>query len=152
MGVISWVTTNPIDHTLNSEWPQEVRNMKNLLLSRVQYTANEPSARPDSSAYEANDNGSLWIDSDNNRVSILTAYGTPTWTLLYTDVAVQLVAAAHTWAAAQTFGGTVSIEGAVTLTMSNPTVTITNTDEEDSDGGRQSQIRFKDNCLEFRSL
>ena len=76
----NWTLTNPINKTLNSQWPQEIRELKQLLLSRLYYTATEPTARPDATAFEANDNGSIWIDSDDNKIYILTDYSGPTWT------------------------------------------------------------------------
>ena len=113
--------TKPDDHSLNPTWPREVRELKQLLLSRLYLTASEPSARPDTTDFEANDNGSFWIDSDDNHVYILTDYSGPTWVDFETVIE------------------------AMTLIMASAdcTFTLQNTDEEDTDGGRQSSLRFK---------
>ncbi len=134
MGSISWTTSNPIDHTLNSEWPQEVRNLKNLLLSRVYLNDTQPTARPDSSSFESNDNGSIWIDSNStpdNIMYILTDYSGPTWVKISVSLTAEIVAVAHTWAAAQE------------ISMSEPVFTLINTDSEDNEGGRQSKFIAK---------
>jgi len=102
----SWTLTSPIDHTKISQIPQEIRNLKYLLKSRLLYQAAEPAKRLDEEAFVTADLGSIWIDSDNDQMSILTAIGPPlVWTLVYTDIAEQMVAAAHTWAELQTVDG-----------------------------------------------
>jgi len=110
----SWDTDKPIDHTLNSSWPQEIRNLKDLLKSRLIYQSAEPTTRTGGTAFAANDNGSIWIDSDNDQMYILTDYSVPTWTLAYTDMAEQMVAATHTWAASQTLGDGADLIGSAT--------------------------------------
>ena len=65
-----WTVTNPIDHTKVSQIPQEIRDLKYLLKSRLLYDASEPAARPDGESFESNDNGSIWIDSDDNKMYI----------------------------------------------------------------------------------
>ncbi len=78
------------------------------------FQAAEPTLKPDgSTALDVDDHGRLWIDSDDNIIYVLTAFGGPTWT---------------------------STAAANSVTSSDPTFTLTNTDVEDSDGGRQSQF------------
>jgi len=125
----SWDTSKPIDHTLVSALPEEVRNLKDLLKSRVIFQATEPSTRPSGAAFEANDNGSIWIDSsDDNKMYILTDYSVPTWTLIYTEIAAQMVAAAHTWASLQTFDKGIAggADADITLNTDKFTVDATN--------------------------
>ncbi len=62
---------------------------------------------------EVEDNGRLWVDSDDNTINILTDFSVPTWT-------------------PQT--------AASTIVTADPTFTLQNTDEEDSDSGRQSRF------------
>ena len=126
-----WTLSNPIDHTKVSQIPQEIRDLKYLLKSRVICTAAEPTARQDSVAFAAADNGSIWIDSDNNKVYTLTDYSVPTWTLISTEVITLLLSTARTFLAA------------LTVEAADVTLTLTNTDHEDTDGGRQSSLRFK---------
>ncbi len=102
----SWVTSNPIDHTLNSAWPEEVRNLKDLLKSRVLLADAEPIVRPSGAPFEANDNGSIWIDSNStpdNLMYVLTDYSVPTWTLMSVSLIAEIIAVANTWAGIQTF-------------------------------------------------
>ena len=127
----NWTTSNPVNHTLNSAWPAEVRSLKQLLLSRLYYSATEPTARPDSTAFEANDNGSIWIDSDDNVMYILTAYAGPTWTKLSVSMTIEILAVARTFLAA------------LKVEMADATFTLTNTDAEDAEGGRQSKFIAK---------
>ena len=129
----SWTMANPIDHSLNSTWPDEVRNLKDLLKSRLILQDAEPSTRTDGAAFAAGDLGSIWIDSNStidNTMYILTAT-TPTWTKISVSLTAEIVAVAHTWAAAQK------------IEMADPTFTLTNTDSEDSEGGRQSRFIAK---------
>ena len=65
---------------------------------------------------DVDDNGRLWIDSDDNQIYILTAFAGPTWT-------------------PQT--------AASSIAVADPTFTLQNTDEEDNDGGRQSRFVSK---------
>lgn len=135
----NWNLNNPIDHTLNSSWPNEARSLKQLLLSRLFYNATEPVNRPDATAFEDNDIGSIWIDADDNIMYIMTAQsdGTPTWTKLSVSMTAEIVASANSWASLQTF-----LAG-VLVSMSEPTITLTNTDSEDGAGERQSRIIAK---------
>lgn len=61
-----------------------------------------PATRVDGTAFTSEDLGSLWIDTDNNKIYSLTVT-TPTWTLISTEIIATIVAAIHTWAAIQTF-------------------------------------------------
>ena len=56
-----------------------------------------PTQRLDTSAFDINDNGRLFYDSDTETIEVLTAFGGPTW------VNFGSLSAAHTWAAVQTF-------------------------------------------------
>ena len=127
-----WTMTNPINHSLNSTWPDEVRNLKDLLKSRLIMQDSEPTTRTDGAAFAANDLGSIWYDSKSGpeKKSVITTI-TPTWTKISVSLTAEIVAVAHTWAAAQT------------IAMANPTLTLTNTTAEDSDGGRDSKIIVK---------
>jgi len=65
-----------------------------------------PTARVDGTAFTAEDNGSLWVDtnsSPDNQFNILTDYSVPTWTPVSTEIIAVAVAAIHTWALTQTF-------------------------------------------------
>lgn len=76
-----------------------------------------PAYKPDgSTALDVDDNGRMWIDSDDNSMYVLTDYSGPTWT---------------------------SLSAAADITESDATFTLQNTDEEDSDGGRQSRYISK---------
>jgi len=126
-----WILSNPINHTRVSDIPQEIRNVKYLLKSRLIYAAAEPAVRQDGKSFAEGDNGSIWIDSGDNKMYVLTDYSVPTWTLASTEVVSTLLASARAFLAA------LSVE------MADATLTLQNTDEEDSDGGRQSSVRFK---------
>ena len=79
------------------------------------YQSSAPATRADSSAFAAADLGRLWVDSDDQRVYMLTAT-TPSWT----EIALP-----------------------TTVSKADPTLTLVNTDAEDTDGGRQSQFIAK---------
>ncbi len=113
----NWTLSNPIDHSLNSTWPDEVRNLKDLLKSRLITQATEPSARTDGVNFVTADLGSIWINSANNVIRILTAVdgaGSNTWTLISTEIITVMVVAAHTWASNQTLGTGASLIGSST--------------------------------------
>lgn len=81
------------------------------------YQATDPQTKPDrSTAFDVNDLGRLWVDSDDNRLRVLTAFAGPTWSVT---------------------------QAANLIQTSNPTFTLQNTDEEDTNGGRQSQFIAK---------
>jgi len=81
------------------------------------FQASAPTKKPDgSTALDVDDNGRLWVDSDDNVVYILTDYSGPTWT-------------------AQT--------AASSIASADPTFTLQNTDEENTAGGRQSRFIAK---------
>ncbi len=76
----------------------------------------EPGTRVDSTAFSAQDLGSLWFDTDatpDNTFYVLTAT-TPTWTLVSTEIIATTVAAAHTWAASQTLDAGADLIGSST--------------------------------------
>ncbi len=56
-----------------------------------------PTTRLDASAFDVNDNGRLFYDSDTENLEVLTAFGGPTW------ISYGSLSAANTWAAVQTF-------------------------------------------------
>lgn len=73
-----------------------------------------PTKKPDTTTdLDVDDNGRLWTDSDDNQLYVLTDFSGPTWTL---------------------------VSATTSITKSDPTFTLQNTDEEDSDGGRQSRF------------
>ncbi len=81
------------------------------------FQADEPDKKPDTTtALDSDDLGRLWVDSDDNLIYVLTNATGPVWT-------------------AQAAGST--------ITASDVTLTLTNTDEENSDGGRQSKYISK---------
>lgn len=125
-------TSKPIDHTLISDLPQQIRDLKNLLLSRIYWSASEPTVRKDGASFESNDKGSLWIDSDNNTIKILTNYSTPIWTNITEKTFEDFLASAREMLA------NFSVKHG-----STPKVIIHNTTEEDADAGRKSEIVFK---------
>lgn len=130
MAASDWTMTNPIDHSLNSTWPDEIRNLKDLLKSRLILQDAEPTARTDGTAFAAGDLGSIWFDSNSspdNIMYVLTAT-TPTWTPVSTEIITTLLASARTFLAV------------LAVSAADATITLTNTDEEDTDGGRQ--VRF----------
>ena len=85
-----------------------------LAVAHPIYQATEPDKKPDgSTALAASDLGLLWIDSDDNLIYVLTNQVGPTWT------------------------STANLTG---ITSADPEFTLTNTDVEDSDFGRQSRF------------
>ena len=81
------------------------------------FQGSAPSKKPDgSTALDEDDHGRLWIDSDDNNIYILTDYSVPTWT---------------------------ASSSADSVSASDATFTLTNTDEEDTDGGRQGRFIAK---------
>lgn len=71
--------------------------------ARCYWQATAPATRIDSSAFASTDNGSLWGDSDNNKVYILTDYSTATWTSLESVTIATLLAASRVFAEVITF-------------------------------------------------
>ncbi len=69
-----------------------------------------PATRIDGNGFLSTDLGSLWVDTDDNAVYVLTATA-PTWTPVSTEVIATMIAAAHSWADVQTF----SVSPAFTL-------------------------------------
>lgn len=65
------------------------------------YQASAPTTRIDTSAFDSNDLGRLWVDSDDDQPYVLTAT-TPTWVSLNAS----LLAGTNTWAGIQTFSET----------------------------------------------
>lgn len=74
--------------------------------ARPFFQASAPTTRIDGSAFAETDNGSLWIDSDNNKIYELTDYAGPTWTSIESVTIATLIAQINTWAAIQTFSAT----------------------------------------------
>jgi len=93
--------------------------------ARCFFQALAPATRVDGTAFTSEDNGSVWIDSDDNAVYILTDYTGPTWTAVSAEIIADLLAAARVFA------------------FADCSLTLQNTDEEDTDGGRQSRLIFK---------
>ncbi len=111
-----YTRTNPVDSALISSLPNEIRNVKKLIIgdsaastggaARIFFQDAAPTVRYDGSAFDASDNGSLWVDtnsSPDNQFNILTAFGGPTWTPVSDEVIAALLAQINTWALAQTF-------------------------------------------------
>ena len=134
----SWTKIVPIDHTLYSRSPEYVRNLKQLLHSRLLLQDAVPAVRPDGAAFEANDNGSIWFDSNStpdNIMYVLTDYTDPTvgngWTAVSIEIIATLLASARTFLAV------------LGITAADAALTLTNTDSEDTDGGRQIRLIAK---------
>ncbi len=75
-----------------------------------------PTTQIDGGAFAATDLGSLFIHTDatvSNTISVLTAT-TPTWTLIYTALELQMIAAAHSWGAHQTMAAGFDLLGSTT--------------------------------------
>lgn len=136
--------TNPIDHSLVSSVAAEVRNVKKLVIgagggdvggaARIFFQDASPTTRYDGSTLTADDNGSLWIDTNStpdNQFNFLSDFSGPTWTPISTEVIATLLASARVFAAV------------MSIACADATLTLQNTDEEDTDGGRQSSLRFK---------
>lgn len=119
----AWDNTKPADNSLWNNAAPEIRANNDALEVELGVDLNEahpyfqasaPDKKPDTTtSLDADDHGRLWVDSDDNIIYVLTAFGGPTWT---------------------------STASASDIISSDPTFTLTNTDVEDSDGGRQSQF------------
>ena len=70
--------------------------------------ASAPATRIDGAGFLSTDLGSLWIDTDDNAMYILTATA-PTWTPVSTEVIATLLAQINTWAEIQTFDKTLTV-------------------------------------------
>lgn len=70
--------------------------------ARCFWQATAPATRADGSAFASTDLGLLWIDSDNNKIYILTAT-TPTWTSIESVTIATLLAASRVFAEIITF-------------------------------------------------
>ncbi len=67
--------------------------------ARMFSQASAPATRIDGSAFASTDLGSIWIDTDNNKIYTLTAITpTHTWTLISTEIIATLLAAARVFA------------------------------------------------------
>ena len=118
----AWDNDLPADSSVWNNAAGEIRANNDALevelgidlnLAHPYYQASAPSLKPDgSTALDVNDNGRLWVDSDDNLIYVLTDYSGPTWT---------------------------AQAAASTISASDVSLTLTNTDEEDSDFGRQSR-------------
>jgi len=119
----AWDNDLPADSSVWNDAAGYIRDNNDALEAELGVDLNEahpyfqaaaPTKKPDgSTALDVDDNGRLWVDSDDNTIYILTAFAGPTWT---------------------------STAAADAVTSSDPTFTLSNTDEEDSDGGRQSRF------------
>ena len=122
----AWDNTLP---AANSQWndaageirdnwdAMEVQFGVDLAECHPYYQSGDPEYKPDgSTSLDSDDLGRLWVDSDDNLLYVLTSITGPTWT-------AQAAADA--------------------VTAADVTFTLTNTDEEDSDGGRQSRFISK---------
>lgn len=79
-----------------------------------------PTTRVDGSAFNAQDNGSLWIDTNSdpdNQFNVLTDYSVPTWTPVSTEIIAVLLAANRI------FAGTLKSTG--DFTVGNDKVIVT---------------------------
>ena len=116
-----WDASEPVDGTLIPDGPQAWRyligNVETLFGSEHHTFPDDsnvgayhkpgsavlltgttrPTTRLDTSAFDVNDNGRLFYDSDTETIEVLTAFGGPTW------VNFGSLSAAHTWALLQTF-------------------------------------------------
>ena len=135
-----WTPTTPIPHTLISDLPTEIKDVKNntatvfekehrelgdgnsggghlqgSAICFVQTTA--PPAAPDGSAFVTADLGRLWYDTTNAIFKILTAL-TPTWTALPSLTASQTITGDTTLVGTNHSEGPLSVDGDVTKLMS----------------------------------
>lgn len=83
--------------------------------ARCYWQATAPATRISGDAFTSDDLGSLWIDSDNNKIYLLTAT-TPTWTSVESVSIATLLAASRTFAEAITFAKAAILSKAPTLT------------------------------------
>jgi len=122
LGYSAWDNTLPDDNSVWNDVAGMIRDNWDVLEIELgvdideahpYYQTSAPSTKPDgSTALDADDTGRLWIDSADNVVYVLTSHSGPTWT---------------------------STSASPTITQSgDPNFTITNTDEEDGDFGRDS--------------
>jgi hypothetical protein len=81
--------------------------------------AGAPATRIDGNGFLSTDLGSLWVDTDDNAVYILTAT-TPTWTPVSTEIIATLLAAARV------FGDTLGVTGDFAVNTNKFNVTATN--------------------------
>ena len=111
-------TWNTAAASIRDNWDAlEVEFGIDLAEAHPYYQSAFPTTKPDgSTALDVDDNGRIWIDSDDSTIYILTDYSVPTWT---------------------------SASAASGVTSSDATFILQNTDEEDSDGGRQSRFISK---------
>ncbi len=65
--------------------------------ARCFFQAGEPATRIDTSAFTSADFGSLWVDSDDNAVYVLTAIGPVVWTAISTEIITLLLASPRTF-------------------------------------------------------
>jgi len=97
--------------------------------------ASAPATRIDGNGFEAGDLGSLWVDTDDNALYILTVT-TPTWTPVSTEVIATLLASARTFGSTLDVTGTLTASGAVTVgTTLDVTGNIDPTTYETTNGG-----------------
>lgn len=116
-----WDSAKPVNSTLIPDGPQAWRyvvgNVSSLFGSEHHtFPVNEnvgawhlpgsavlltgttrPTTRLDTSAFDVNDNGRIFYDTDVEELEVLTAFGGPTW------VSFGSLSAAHAWASLQTF-------------------------------------------------
>ncbi len=126
VGYASWDNDKPADSDAWNNAAGFIRDNNDALEVELGIDLNEahpyfqadaPTKKPDTTTdLDVDDNGRLWVDSDDNVVYILTDFSGPTWT-------------------AQT--------AASSIAASDPTFTLQNTDEENGDGGRQSRFIAK---------
>jgi hypothetical protein len=82
--------------------------------ARCYFTGTEPATRIDGEDFLSTDLGSLWVDSADNAIYILTAI-TPTWTPVSTEVIDTLLATSRTFLGALDVTGTLAALAAMTV-------------------------------------
>jgi hypothetical protein len=87
--------------------------------ARCYSQSSAPANRIDGGAFKSTDLGSLWVDTDDNALYILTAT-TPTWTPVSTEVIATLLAANRI------FAGTLGVTGDFDVNTDKFTVTASN--------------------------
>lgn len=122
--------------------------------ARAYFNDTEPATRRDGSAFNSEDLGSLWFDSNSspdNQFNVLTAT-TPTWTPVSNEIIATLLASSRTFGVNLTVDGILSVGGVVNITGTtnaariNLTGKLNPTDYSASNGGFLTDITMAANA------